>query len=140
MLGTALAQGILAGIGFALFGVPSPVFFGFATALASLVPGGPALIWIGASIWLYVSGSTAAAIGLALWGTFLVSSIDNFLRPILISGPTRIPFVLVFFGVLGGLATFGLLGMFVGPVLLAVAFGLAVEFPARYGQPSAPRG
>ncbi len=138
MLGTALAQGVLAGIGFAIFGVPSPVFFGFATALLSLVPAGPALLWIGASIWLYVTGSVGAAIGLALWGTLLVSSIDNFLRPILISGPTRIPFVLVFFGVLGGLATLGLLGMFVGPVLLAVAFGLAVEFPARYGVPESP--
>jgi predicted PurR-regulated permease PerM len=71
---------------------------------------------------------------MALWGALLVSSIDNFLRPILISGPTRIPFVLVFFGVLGGLASLGLLGMFVGPVLLAVAFGLAVDFPSRYAE------
>jgi predicted PurR-regulated permease PerM len=135
ILGTAIAQGFLAGLGFAIFGVPSPVFFGFATALSSLLPGGPALIWMGASVWLWLGGSTGAAIGLALWGMLLVSSIDNFLRPILISGPTRIPFILVFFGVLGGLATLGLLGMFVGPVLLAVAFGLAVEFPSRYGRP-----
>ncbi len=135
MLGTALAQGLLAGIGFAIFGVPSPVFLGFATAVASLIPAGPALIWIGASVWLWVQGSAGAAIGMAIWGLLLVSSIDNFLRPILISGPTRIPFVLVFFGVLGGLASLGLLGMFVGPVLLAVAFGLAVEFPSQYAAP-----
>jgi predicted PurR-regulated permease PerM len=135
MLGTALAQGILAGIGFGVFGVPSPVFLGFATAVASLIPAGPALVWIGASVWLWLQGSIASAIGMALWGALLVSTIDNFLRPILISGPTRIPFVLVFFGVLGGLASLGLLGMFVGPVLLAVAFGLAVEFPARYATP-----
>ncbi len=132
MLGTALAQGVLAGIGFAIFGVTSPVFLGFATAVASLIPAGPALVWIGASLWLWLSGSLGAAIGMAIWGLLLVSSIDNFLRPILISGPTRIPFVLVFFGVLGGLASLGLLGMFVGPVLLAVAFGLAVDFPSRY--------
>ena len=64
--------------------------------------------------------------------TQIVSTIDNFLRPLLISGPTRIPFLLVFFGVLGGLASLGLLGMFVGPVLLAVGFGLATEFPTRH--------
>ena len=105
--------------------------------MGSLIPAGPALIWIGAVIWLYLQGSVGAAIGMALWGVLLVSSIDNFLRPILISGPTRIPFVLVFFGVLGGLAALGLLGMFVGPVLLAIAFGLAVDFPTRYAKSEA---
>jgi predicted PurR-regulated permease PerM len=132
LLGTALAQGVLAGIGFAIFGVPSPVFFGFVTALASLIPAGPALIWIGACVWLWTQGWPWAAVGLAVWGTLLVSSIDNVLRPLLISGPTRIPFMLVFFGVVGGIACVGLLGMFVGPVLLAVGFGLLAEFPTRY--------
>src|SRR5262249_41049397 len=132
LLGTALAQGVLAGVGFAIFGVPSPVFFGFVTALASLIPAGPALIWIGACIWLWTQGWVWAAVGLALWGGLLVSSIDNVLRPLLISGPTRIPFMLVFFGVVGGVASLGLVGMFVGPVLLAVGFGLLAEFPTRY--------
>jgi len=132
LLGTALAQGVLAGVGFWIFGVPSAVFFGFATALFSLVPAGPALIWIGACVWLWSQGSIGATVGMALWGALLVSTIDNVLRPLLISGPTRVPFMLVFFGVLGGLASFGLLGMFVGPVLLAVGFGLLAEFPARY--------
>jgi predicted PurR-regulated permease PerM len=132
LLGTALVQGFLAGIGFWMFGVPSAVFFGFVTALFSLVPAGPALIWIGACIWLYTQGMTWQTVGLALWGTLVVSSIDNVLRPLLISGPTRIPFMLVFFGVLGGLASLGLLGMFVGPVMLAVGFGLLAEFPARH--------
>jgi predicted PurR-regulated permease PerM len=132
LLGTALAQGVLAGIGFWLFGVPSPVFFGFATALFSLIPAGPALIWIGACVWLWSQQSVLGAIGMAVWGALLVSSIDNVLRPLLISGPTRIPFMLVFFGVVGGLASLGLLGMFVGPVLLAVGFGLLAEFPTRY--------
>lgn len=132
LLGTALAQGVLAGIGFWIFGVPSAVFFGFATALFSLVPAGPMLIWIGACIWLWSQGAIGATVGMALWGALLVSSIDNVLRPLLISGPTRIPFMLVFFGVVGGLASLGLLGMFVGPVLLATGFGLLAEFPARY--------
>jgi len=132
LLGTAVAQGTLAGIGFWIFGVPSPVFFGFATSLASFLPGGSALIWVVACGWLYLQGSLVGAIGLALWSGLLVSTIDNFLRPFLISGPTQIPFILVFFGVLGGLASLGLVGMFVGPVLLAVGFGVLAEFPARY--------
>jgi predicted PurR-regulated permease PerM len=132
LLGTALVQGFLAGVGFFMFGVPSAVFFGFVTVLVSLVPAGPALVWIGACIWLYSQGEFWHAVGLAVWGTLIVSTIDNFLRPLLISGPTRIPFLLVFFGVLGGLASLGLLGMFVGPVLLAVGFGLLAEFPTRH--------
>jgi predicted PurR-regulated permease PerM len=107
LLGTALAQGVLAGIGFWIFGVPSAVFFGFLTALFSLVPAGPSVIWIGACIWLWSQGWVLATVGMAVWGTLLVSSIDNVLRPLLISGPTRIPFMLVFFGVLGGLDVYG---------------------------------
>jgi predicted PurR-regulated permease PerM len=132
LLGTALVQGFLAGVGFWIFGVPSPVFFGFVTVLVSLAPGGPALVWIGACIWLYAQGLVWQTVGLALWGSLIVSTIDNVLRPYLISGPSRIPFMLVFFGVLGGLASLGLLGMFIGPVLLAVGFGLLAEFPSRY--------
>lgn len=132
LLGTALAQGFLAGIGFWMFGVPSAVFFGFVTVLASLVPAGPALVWIGACVWLYMQGNLWQAVGLAIWGALIVSTIDNLLRPLLISGPSRIPFMLVFFGVIGGLASLGLLGMFVGPVLLAIGFGLIADFPARY--------
>jgi predicted PurR-regulated permease PerM len=132
LLGTALVQGFLAGLGFWIFGVPSAVFFGFVTVIVSLLPGGPALVWIGACIWLYSHDFVWQAVGLALWGALIVSTIDNVLRPLLISGPSRIPFMLVFLGVLGGLASMGLLGMFVGPVLLAVGFTLAAEFPARH--------
>jgi len=132
LLGTAMVQGILAGIGFWLFDVPSAVFLGFATMLTALLPGGPALIWGGTCVWLYAEGRVGATIGLGLYGALIVSTVDNVLRPILISGSTSIPFMLVFLGVLGGLASLGLLGMFVGPVLLAVGFGLLAEFPARY--------
>jgi len=77
-------------------------------------------------------GTAGSAVGLALWCGLLITTIDNVLRPWLISGPTQIPFILVFFGVLGGLAGLGLIGMFVGPVLLAVGFGVLAEFPSRY--------
>ena len=132
LLGTAIVQGVLAGIGFWVLDVPSAVFLGFATVLSALLPGGPALVWGGTCIWLYADGRVGATIGLAIYGTLVVSTVDNVLRPILISGSTRIPFMLVFLGVLGGLASLGLLGLFVGPVLLAVGFGLLAEFPARY--------
>jgi predicted PurR-regulated permease PerM len=132
LLGTGLVQGLIAGIGFWLFGVPSPVALGALTFAASLVPGGPLLVWVAAALWLLAQGHTYAAGGMALYGLALISSIDNVLRPLLISGgPTRIPFLLVFFGVLGGLASFGMLGLFLGPVLLSVSFALMAQFTER---------
>jgi predicted PurR-regulated permease PerM len=132
LIGTALVQGTIAGIGFALFGVPSPVALGALTSVGSFVPLGPVLLWGGAAFWLFANGHVGAALGMALWGAGLVSTVDNVLRPILISGgETRIPFLLVLFGVLGGLLAFGMLGLFVGPVVLAVAFALIAEFARR---------
>ena len=134
LLGTALVQGLIAGIGFALFGVPSPAALGALTAAGSFVPMGPTLVWLGAAIWLFAAGHAAAAAGMGVYGLLLVSSIDNVLRPLLISGgPAPIPFLLVFFGVLGGLAAFGVLGLFLGPVLLSVTFALIAEFGRRAG-------
>lgn len=132
LLGTALVQGVVAGIGFALFGVPSPVALGALTFAGSFVPIGPLLIWASAALWLFAGGHGYAALGMAIYGAALISSIDNVLRPILISGgATRIPFLLVFFGVLGGLTAFGMLGLFLGPVLLSVAFALLADFARR---------
>ena len=137
LLGTALGQGILAGIGFAIFGVPSAVALGALTFVLSFLPIGPPLIWGGAAIWLYTQGRTEAALGMAIWGLALVSTIDSVLRPVLMSsGPVRIPFLLLFLGLLGGLLAFGTLGLFLGPVLLSVAFALLAEFPQRR-EPSA---
>lgn len=129
LIGTALVQGLIAGIGYAIFGVPSPVALGALTFVASFVPAGPAILWAGASVWLLLGGNTGAAIGMALYGLLAVSSIDNVLRPLLISGgKVPIHFLVVFFGVLGGLAAFGMLGLFLGPVLLSVTFALATQF------------
>ncbi len=131
LLGTALAQGAIAAIGFTIFSVPSPVLLGVVTALGSFVPFGPTLVWLAAVVGLVLAGETGAAIGMAVWGVLLVSTVDNVLRPLLISGPTQIPFLLVLFGVLGGLSTLGLLGLFVGPVVLSVAFARLAEFGKR---------
>lgn len=133
LLGTALVQGTLAGIGFAVAGVGVPVALGALTALCSFLPVGTVLVWVPAAAWLAVSGETLPALGLSLWGGLVVSTADNWLRPLLISGSAQIPFLLVFFGVLGGLSAFGILGLFLGPVLLSVSFTLLAEFTRAPG-------
>lgn len=121
---TALAQGALAGLGYWVAGVNSPMVMAVLTATIALIPFGTPFVWISLSAWLYLNGHHAEAIGLFLWGALVVSWVDNLIRPMVISGATRIPFVLVMFGVLGGVAAFGLIGLFMGPLILAV--GLAV--------------
>ena len=125
---TALAQGILAGLGYWVAGLEAPALWGVITALVSLIPFVGPVVWIGLSLSLLANGETGAALGLFLWGALVVSWIDNLIRPLVISGPTRIPFLLVFLGVLGGLHAFGLIGLFLGPVLLAVSVAIWREW------------
>lgn len=140
--GTAIVQGIAAGCGMAVAGVPSPVALGTATALTAVLPGGGSAVSLMAAAWLgFAEGRWLAAAGLAAWAVLFVSSIDNVLRPLLISGRAPIPFILVFLGILGGLAAFGTVGVFLGPVLLSVSFTLLRQFArighARIGEPVA---
>ena len=125
---TALAQGLLAGLGYWVAGVTAPVLWGVITALVSLIPFVGPVVWIGLSLGLLAHGETQAALGLFLWGALVVSWVDNLIRPLVISGPTRIPFLLVFLGVLGGLNAFGLIGLFLGPALLAVSVAIWREW------------
>jgi predicted PurR-regulated permease PerM len=125
---TALAQGLLAGLGYWVAGVSAPALWGMVTALVSLIPFVGPVVWIGLSLGLLAHGETQAALGLFLWGALVVSWVDNLIRPLVISGPTRIPFLLVFLGVLGGLNAFGLIGLFLGPVLLAVSVAIWREW------------
>ena len=99
---TALAQGLLAGLGYWAAGIAAPALWGVITALVSLIPFVGPVVWIGLSLGLLAHGETQAALGLFLWGALVVSWVDNLIRPLVISGPTRIPFLLVFLGVLGG--------------------------------------
>ena len=117
---TALAQGVLAGLGYWVAGASSPVLFGALTALLALVPFGAPLVWGSVGVWLLLNHAFWPGIGVLLWGALVVSMIDNVIRPIAISSSTHIPFLAVFIGVLGGLQAFGLVGLFVGPVILAV--------------------
>ena len=125
---TALAQGMLAGLGYWVAGVPAPALWGAITALISLIPFVGPVVWIGLSLSLLAHGETQAALGLFLWGALVVSWVDNLIRPLVISGPTKIPFLLVFLGVLGGINAFGLIGLFLGPVLLAVSVAIWREW------------
>lgn len=125
---TALAQGVLAGLGYWVVGIRAPALWGAITALISLIPFMGPVVWLGLSLSLLAHGETQAALGLFLWGALVVSSVDNLIRPLVISGPTRIPFLLVFLGVLGGINAFGLIGLFLGPILLAVSVAIWREW------------
>jgi predicted PurR-regulated permease PerM len=125
---TALAQGALAGIGYWAAGVRAPAMLGVLTAIFALIPFGTPLVWGAVSLWLLASGETLAAAGLAAWGGLVVSQIDNLLRPMVISSATRIPYILVLFGVLGGISAFGLVGIFLGPIVIAVLLAVWREW------------
>ncbi len=117
----ALLQGIMTGVGFALFRVPFPVFWGFLAAILALLPiGGAALVWIPGSIYLYVTGSGLSGILLAVWGTVFVSLPDNFLKPLIIGKKAKIPTFLLFIGILGGLKVYGFLGILAGPLVVTL--------------------
>jgi predicted PurR-regulated permease PerM len=122
---TALVQGTLLGIGFAIAGLPSPLVFGVLGVLLALVPVvGTALMWVPATIWLLLQGESGYALFMAGWGIIVVGGVDNVLRPMLISGRVEVPTLAVFIGVMGGLSAFGFIGLFVGPIILGLLVAL----------------
>lgn len=130
-IGTALAQAVVAGIGFALAGVPSPMLLALFTFLLGFIPFGPPIVWLIASIWLFAEGHTGWGIFMVLYGLLCISMIDNVIKPWLISRGSKLSFIITFIGVLGGVATFGFIGVFLGPTLLAVGYSLTHEILAR---------
>lgn len=128
ILGTALAQAVLAAIGLAMAGVPGPVLLGVVTFFLSVVPVGPPLVWGGATIWLFAHDQPLWAVFMATWGFFGISMVDNIIKPFIISRGSQLPFAIVFLGVLGGVLAFGVIGAFLGPALLAVGFRLLTEW------------
>ena len=130
ILGTALAQAIVGGIGYVIAGVPGAGLLALLTFFVSVVPIlGTALVWLPAAMWLFHEGSTGWGIFMLIWGLG-VANIDNVLKPWLISQGSKMPFILIFFGVLGGAAAFGFIGVFLGPTLLAVGFRVVEEWIA----------
>ena len=125
---TAIAQALLAGVSYFVAGVPNPMVLTIVTFLFALIPFGPPLAYGSVSLWLFTQGHTMEAIGVMAWGVCVVSTADNVIRPLVISGATQIPFLLIMFGVLGGIASFGLIGLFIGPVILAVLLAIWREW------------
>ncbi|MBC7980000.1 MAG: AI-2E family transporter [Armatimonadetes bacterium] len=128
VLGTALLQAFVAGVGFLIAGVPGAVLLGALTFFMAVVPVGPPMIWGGASLWLFSQGRPGWGIFMLIWGALGISSLDNVVRPILIGHGNKMPFALIFFGLIGGAVAFGLVGLFLGPTLLAVAFRLLADW------------
>lgn len=131
LLGTCAVQAILAMIGFLIAGIPGVFVLGMATFFLSVVPAGPALLWLPAALWLGANDATGRAIFLGLWGLVIVGGSDNVVRPLLIGKGVESPLALVFLGVVGGILAFGFLGLFIGPVLLTVVFNLFQEWMSR---------
>jgi predicted PurR-regulated permease PerM len=127
ILGTALLQAVMAGIGFLIAGVPGALALALLLFFLSVVPMGPAIILLPAALWLFHEGQTGWGIFMIIWG-LIVSSVDNLIKPWLISQGSQMPFLLILFGVLGGALTFGFIGVFLGPTLLAVGFRLVEEW------------
>lgn len=136
ILGTALAQALIAGLGFWIAGVPGVVLLAVLTFLFAVLPFGPPIIWVPASLWLFAQGKPGYGLFMALWGLLAISSVDNFLRPYLISQGNHMPYALVFCGLIGGALAFGLVGVFLGPTLLAVAFRLVDEWSSNRPLPT----
>ena len=134
ILGTALVQGVLAAIGFIIAGVPAAALLGLITFFLSPIPIGPPLVWLPAAAWLFFHGQTGWAIFVVVWGVAVVSSVDNFIKPLIISRGSNMPFVLVLLGVLGGAVAFGFIGVFLGPTLLAIGYALLAEWSREPGE------
>ncbi|AGA74440.1 AI-2E family transporter [Pseudomonas plecoglossicida] len=138
VIGTAAAQGVLALIGFLIAGVPGAIVLGLVTFMLSLIPMGPPLAWIPATGWLVWKGEYGMAVFLGAWGTFIISGVDNVLKPYLISRGGNLPLVIVLLGVFGGLIAFGFIGLFIGPTLLAVGYSLLLDW-SRNAVPQPPQ-
>ncbi len=138
VLGTALVQAIAAAFGYWVAGVPGAFLLGFATFFLTLIPMGPAVIWVPVTIWLAGRGDTGMALFIAVWVGLVVGSLDNVLRPILIGRGSDLPFIVIFLGIVGGLVAFGLIGVFLGPTLLAVAYSLTREWSGGSERGEAP--
>lgn len=128
ILGTAIVQGFLTTFGLWISGVPRPLLLGAIAGFISVLPVGAPVIWIPAALWLIGTDHTAWGIVLGAYGLLIISGSDNVIRPYFIARGAKLPFLLTILGVLGGALAFGLLGIFLGPVLLGVAFTLVAEF------------
>jgi predicted PurR-regulated permease PerM len=129
---TALLQGFLAGVGFVVVGMPLPILLGLVAFINAFIPFlGAASVWIPSSLWLLYQGQTGPAVGLIVWGVFL-TILDQFLRPWLIGNEAKISAFWLFFTTIGGLKVYGLLGIFLGPIILALGLAFLAIYREIY--------
>jgi predicted PurR-regulated permease PerM len=139
IFGTALAQAAVAMVGFLIAGVPAPFWLAVATFFLSVLPIGPPLVWGGATLWLISQGQIGWAVFMVLWGLLVISTIDNVVKPYLISRSSDLPLLLIVLGVFGGVFAFGFIGIFIGPPVLAVGLKLVQLWIARsLDEPATP--
>jgi predicted PurR-regulated permease PerM len=125
VLAVAVAQGTLGAIGYAIAGLPSVMLWSVATALFSMIPlAGAASVWVVASIYLIAIGNWGKAIFMLAWGAGVISTADNIVRPLVLSGRVKLHTLLIFFSLLGGVKAFGIIGLFTGPIIVSVAMAL----------------
>jgi len=128
----ALLQGVLAGLAYWILGIPSPLLWAVLTGFVCMIPiAGSFLVWLPLAIYLIATGHWIKAVLLIVWGGLAISTIDNLLRPKLVGNQTRLHELFIFFSVLGGISVFGLLGIVLGPVVLAITLGLLQTFSRR---------
>jgi predicted PurR-regulated permease PerM len=128
VIGAMLAQASLATLGYWVAGVPAPFLLGLATGVFGIVPGGPAIIWLPAAIWLIRSDEVGWGIFIIVWSALLVGNIDNVIRPLFVSRGSALPLLIVLIGILGGAMAFGFIGIFLGPTILAILYALMREW------------
>ncbi|MDD4913805.1 MAG: AI-2E family transporter [Methylococcales bacterium] len=136
ILGTALIQALASIMGLMIAGVPYAFVLGVISFFLMIIPNAGTLLWLPISVWMLVEGETGWAIFIAVWFSLFVGTIDNWLRPILISREVELPFILIVFGIFGGLLAFGFIGVFIGPTLLATSYALILDWLIRKEQES----
>jgi predicted PurR-regulated permease PerM len=139
ILGTALVQALASLIGLLLADVPYPYVLGFISFFLAIIPAAMTLLWLPVAGWLLIQGETGWAIFICIWFILLVGTIDNWLRPILISRAVELPIILIIFGIFGGLLAFGFIGIFLGPTLLYTGFALMTDWLIRKEKESLPK-
>ena len=132
VFGSALIQAFLAGVGFFLLSVPSPLMLGLVTFLADFLPFGATPVWVGVTLWLFLTGQSNAGIIMLLYGLLIINGVEHVVRPLITSRGSRLSFITMFIGILGGLSAFGFTGIFLGPTLLAVGYALLNEILASH--------
>jgi predicted PurR-regulated permease PerM len=136
---TAVAQGVVSGIGYLLVGLPYAIYLAFLTGVGAFLPlAGPALVWGGTAIYLLAHGRPGAALFITVWGGGLVSWLDNFIKPVFIGGAAKLPTFPLLFAILGGISVYGFLGVFLGPVILAILLSFLDIYREEYREEPLP--